>query len=204
MNSANPWKESNKKSLNSEQLQQSILKICRKTAKQHRTLFRRDMIEMIAALVVLFFFGRMLFRVDNWVSQLGAVVVLAGTVNAMYQLNRRRLYKKPLSIDCAVKEYLHSEKEANEFQIGLLKSIAWWYIIPLMIGANLVFVGSIKVILLILGYLIVTLLLGWLVYRINQSAIKKQFLPIQVELEKLLQDLEDVDSCHNQSNQTTE
>ena len=188
-----PWKETNKKSLNPEQLQQSVLSICRKTEKQNRTILRRDLIEMVAALIVLFFFGRLLLRADNWVSQLGAVVVLVGTVNVMYQLNRRRLHEKPLPLDCALKEYIHSEKEANEFQIGLLKSIAWWYIIPLMIGSNLVFTGSAKGMLPVLIYLIVTSLFGWFVYHLNQSAIKKQFLPTQTELNELLQDLEDVE-----------
>lgn len=188
-----PWQETNKKTINPKGLEMSIIQICRKTEKIQGVVFRRDLIEMLACGFCIFFFGSHALSTSSTLTFIGNLIVLGGIVLIMFQLNRRRMTEKPLPLDSPIKDYLLQQKENNEFQIGLLSSVVWWYIAPIIIGVNCVFAGSNDDPLQILLYAIFSSSIGIGIYLLNQRAVRKEFLPIRDELNLLLADFEDSD-----------
>ncbi len=105
------------------------------------TIFRRDMRETAASVLVLVFFLPGLFAAKNWVAWSGfAIEVVAGlTIPLVLWWARKRL---PASFSAAnFLDFVHVEIDFLRRQIRLLKWITWWYLLPIYVGIVLITVG---------------------------------------------------------------
>ncbi len=82
------------------------------------------------------------------------------------------------------------EVQKVENQIRLLKSVAWWYLLPLFVGVMLHFWGSSASYPSKLGYTTIVLALYVFIHWLNQRAVKKNLLPLKQGLNSLLHSLE--------------
>jgi hypothetical protein len=164
-----------------------ISRMREKTATFQRQLKARDFRELAACVVIVVVFAIYFFTTPHLVSRIGDLIVIAGAVFIGWKLiHTRRSVQQPLA-DAPVKEWLHSELAQVQRQAELLRTIAWWYLLPLYVGVNVSTWGIPTVSLAArISFSVGTGLLYLGIYWLNQWARRRQFLPLEQELEALL------------------
>jgi hypothetical protein len=185
------WQQENEQSLSPEDREATVARVCRSVERIGGTILRRDLVETIAAVFVIFWFGRMVIFIDSLVARIGAGFVVLWALFIIWKLHRTRTIQQPAPLDVPVREFCRIELDRMDRQIKLLRSVLWWYIAPAMLGANVVFVGMAGFGLASLVYGITTLLLAWGIYALNMRAVAKDLGPARKELASLLNQLED-------------
>lgn len=154
-----------------------------------KTIRNRDLLESVAALIVIAFFGWMALT-SSGLAQIGALVIVGGALFIPWRLYRTRARHVQPPADCSVTDRLCAERDKVQAQIGLLRSIAVWYIAPLTTGLVLHVIGrdgwswvSLVQIVLFLG-------IGFAIYRINQRAIRNDLRPRSDELTEMIEQVE--------------
>ncbi len=160
------------------------------------SLFRRDLVEVIAACVVVAFFSYSGFVRNDWTLFLCAFGgAFVGCFLIVDRWNQRR-HRAPS--ESSLQVCLQADLAQVNHQIWLLKNIFWWYLLPPSIGV-IAFLGSIAwkerhaspLRQSILGvFALVCGLAFWGGYKLNQRAVTKTFIPRRDELETLLRNLE--------------
>jgi hypothetical protein len=174
-----------------------VARVCRRVERLSGAVLRRDVIETIAAVVVIIFFGRyvVLAPSDYIVSKIGAGFLVCWAVFIIYKMHRTRTIEQAASLDVPVREFCRIELQRLNRQIQLLRSVLWWYIAPAMLGANVMFVGMAGLGVVSLGYFIFTLLLSWGIYALNMRAVGRDLVPSRNELANLLSQLDGADAA---------
>jgi hypothetical protein len=174
-----------------------LLKEIRRNQRQFRTvILGRDVREVgVCALMTLGFLAWGI----SW--QWWSLCLLAfccfgvGAFFVVDRLMQRR--KQPIKND-SLQACIESSLFQVNHQIWLLKNIFWWYLLPILIGLGAV-IGSIVwnnrgnglAAMIMLGA-VFTFTYGfsyWIVYRVNQNAVRKELDPRRQELEALLTNL---------------
>lgn len=184
------WQETNRADATSSRREELIATTCRRVERLWATVLRRDLVETAAALLGLYVFTGMLWGFEGIVPRLGAAIVIVSLIFVMFSLHRPRLLRPASKIDASVSDFCQVELDRVNDQIALLKSVAWWYVSPILLGVNLVFAGKVGLGLSSLLYLLATLLLGWGIHVLNQRAVRKGLIPIRDQIESLRRELE--------------
>ena len=72
-----------------------------------------------------------------------------------------------------------------------MRTVFWWYILPLVTGGLLFLLGLPDVYGRPLPLIVIAAILSLAIYRINQQAVKTELLPLRREFTELLNDLLD-------------
>lgn len=106
-----------------------------------RCIWRRDFGEVAACLVVAVVFGGYFFWFPSALARLGCVITILSAVFIGWRLlsSKRRAGKSRPG--ASVMEALQVELRKVENQIGLLRSVWWWYILPVTVGYEVFFLG---------------------------------------------------------------
>ena len=101
---------------------------------------RRNLRELVAAGVVLLVFGFYTWVLPGWMIKTGSVLVMVGTLWIVWQLHRRASAAAALpgSSGMTLLEF-HRQELAR--QRDALKTVAWWYIAPVVPGAVMINLG---------------------------------------------------------------
>src|SRR5579864_4015145 len=112
---------------------EQIAVVKRKMKRFDKTLFWRDCREVAACLLVVGWFGSELFRNHSLEAQLGCwLLILSGIfIAAKLILSRRRV--PPAEPSASLEEATGAEIRKVDVQIDLLRSVWWWYLLPLML-----------------------------------------------------------------------
>ncbi|MDR3402019.1 MAG: serine hydrolase [Chthoniobacter sp.] len=156
-----------------------------------KTIQWRDYREVAACLFIIVYFGWVLFFQNNSVlTQAGCVVLIASAIFIAWKLvgSKRRLPKAEPNAPVFAAVRVELQKVDN--QIGLLKSVAWWYLLPLFVGVMMVCFGTPVSLLSKLGYFVFVLALYVFIYWLNQRAVKNNLRPLKRALEALLHSAE--------------
>jgi hypothetical protein len=188
------WQKEIGKSMSPEDREAMIARVCRRVERIGGTVFRRDLIETIAAIFVIFSFGPMVIFLDSVVARIGAGFEVLWALFIIWKLHRTRTIQHPAPLDAPVRDFCRIELDRMNRQIQLRRSVLWWYIAPTFIGANLVFVGLAGLGVDSLVYFIVTLLFSWSLYALSMRAVAKDLVPPRDELAYLFSQLEDAGS----------
>ncbi|MCA8990681.1 MAG: hypothetical protein KDA88_01815 [Planctomycetaceae bacterium] len=168
----------------------TISQICRKVERLNSVLDRRDLLEIGAAVFVIIAFSGMTLTMKEIVSRIGAGLVVISAIYIIFTLLRARAVAPRAAVDAPLIDFCRREVDRIQQQIALLKSVLWWYIGPIILGANLVFTGATGVGWFSAVYLLITLLFGAWVYWLNVRAVTKSLVPPRDELLGLLTELE--------------
>jgi hypothetical protein len=166
-----------------------------KTTQLRRTLLARDVRELLACVIVGVIFGIYYFIERAPVTRLGALITVAGAIFIAWKILYARRTSPAAKPDATVVESLRAELHSVRTQSQLLRSVLWWYLLPLA-GGTLVFVWGrpfnnlVFDLVFRIGFTLVTLALDVFIYRLNQRAVSKQFLPLEAQLESLLRSAE--------------
>jgi len=158
-----------------------------KMKKFGRTLFWRDMREVIACLVVIRYFLPSVFGNFSTLSRAGCLVVVLGALYVIFKLFQARRKQPQVSEAAPVKEFLLNQRAKVGWQIGLLKSVLWWYILPFYIGGVMFIFGMKSPLWGKLSFTLIYALVCAGIWWLNQYAVRKQLLPLKEEVEKTLE-----------------
>ena len=184
--------ESDTDSMSAQTLSESdLLRLVKDKADAFdQKIWRRDIIESIAALAVFLFFAWML-RDPSWLVRLGALTVMGGSALIYWTLRRTRTRHDDASLDRPVADVLRTERAKVDDQIRLLETVLWWYLGPLVVGILLVTIGDSGWSAFTVGYGTVVLLFAAGIYVLNQRAVRTDLKPRREELTRLLEQVEE-------------
>lgn len=187
------WRATNEGAATKEQRERLIATTSHRVERFWGQIFRRDVRETIAAMVVIIVFGRYCYvePADYAVSKIGAGFLVCWALFIIYKMHRTRTIQRPTSLDAPVREFCRIELARLDRQIQLSRSVLWWYIAPCIIGVNTMFIGLAGFGIDSLVYCLVTLLLAWGIYALNMRAVAKELVPARNELVGLLSQLGD-------------
>jgi hypothetical protein len=162
-----------------------------KTTLLRRCLAARDLRELLACGVVVIVFGYFYFTVyRSPVSRLGVYVILGGAILVAWKLIHARRMTPPAPPGASLVESLRAELNAVRTQSQLLKSVLWWYLLPLTIGALIATWGLSIPWQSKMSVALIFIALDGFVYWLNQRGRAKQLLPLEAELTALLHSAE--------------
>jgi hypothetical protein len=162
-----------------------------KAAAFDRRLWRRDLLESIAAVAVFLFFGWILLRDPSWWTRSGALLLMAGSAYVFWRLRRARTRYAAPSLDRPVAEVLRTERTKVEEQIQLLNTVLWWYLAPITLGALLIVVGSNGWTWRALIQAALVLFVAGALYLLNQRGRRCTYEPRREKLTRLLEEVEE-------------
>jgi CubicO group peptidase (beta-lactamase class C family) len=166
----------------------------------HKTLKRRNAGELVSGVVVALVFGVYFFVFPQPLCRIGSVMIISGVLFSSWKLLRSNRQAPRPDPGAPVALWLKQERDRMHHEAELLRTVLWWYILPIGIGTNVFFWGipsrSLAGGMLFTG---VTMLLYFWIYRLNQSARREKLLPVQAELEALLQMESDPESGSSHS-----
>ena len=181
-----------KPDVSSEQLISAMQK---QTSQLRRTLLARDVGELVACAVVIIIFGIYYFTLSQTpLSRLGDLIVIGSSIFIAWKLVHARRSNPPAPPGATVVESLRAELNAVRAQSRLLRSVLWWYLLPLGIGIFACtwgsFGGGFGSLVFEIVYAIAVIALYVWIYRLNQTARAKQLLPVEAQLESLIRSAE--------------
>ena len=176
------WKSQS--GISQERFDQIGTRVRSSTELLQTTIFRRDMVETFASIVVVAAFSFFLLRATNWVDWSGClIVVIAGiTIPIVLWWSRRRA----LTVVSAAnfRDFINVEIDYLRRQVQLLRMIGWWYLLPLYIGICLIMIGIVGPRytvgeIVILGFcLAICAVLYVYLWWLNQSACQRRLEPL--------------------------
>lgn len=154
-----------------------------------RSIFWRDVREVAACIFVAGAFLPDLFRASSGLTKAGCLVLVISAVFIGCRLVFSKRRGDRLLASGSIRDHLLDERRELEVQIHLLRTVLWWYILPIYIGSVMVVMGresglGFKVSFAII-YAVVCAGIWWL----NQYAVKKSLLPLKKELDQTLQEI---------------
>ncbi|MGV3755249.1 MAG: SoxR reducing system RseC family protein [Verrucomicrobiota bacterium] len=152
-----------------------------------RAIFWRDGRECLAGIFLIIWFGRAFFTVSEPIAKTGAlIIVLASAFVCWYPIREKRRVA-PAAPDASMTEALQCELEKVKVQIRLLRSVLWWYLMPLGVGVLVFVFGLERSLPNNLGFAAFVAVLYVFIYWLNQWSVRKYLVPLKQEIEATLQ-----------------
>ena len=153
------------------------------------TIRRRDRRETVAAVLVAVFFMLPLIT-GQWLTRIGALIVIAACVLTVVQLRRARRAHPPAGYERPLAEVIETERSRLVSQIRLLQAVPWWYAAPFAVGVILVYAGTVGATLSTLLYSVVVVLVAAIIIALNRRVVENDLLPALRELDRLREQLQ--------------
>jgi CubicO group peptidase (beta-lactamase class C family) len=128
-----------------------------------------------------------IFTTPGFVTRLGYLIIIGGMLFASWKSTRRRRSLPQPIADAPVMEWLKYDLAKVRQHAEDSRTLLWWYLMPFLIGMN-VSTWGMKVDLLTVKIPMTMLaaLIAGVTYWLNRRVWRKQWVPIQRELETLL------------------
>ena len=162
-------------------------------AKQSATVRKRDLTENLAALFVIFFFGRWAITTNDLNQQIGASIVVVSAIVVMVVMWCGRRTFTQADMASTPREACELQLKAVERQQRMLRSVPIWYITPMGIGVVWIAFSMMKGAFL-LGYLTVCAILFVGITYLNSRAARVGLQPEIDKLSEMLSDLAEPDA----------
>jgi len=167
----------------------TIAALKQRLERLHRAVRRRDRLETGCAAAGIVLFACLLAAFHGTLARLGCAVVVGGLILIIVKLRRARRFDVARRPDLAVRDFCLAELANVDVQIALLRSVAWWYLGPLILGVNLFVAGLAGPGAISFAYLAVSLLAAVHIYRLNARAVVQHLNPIRNQLAGILEQL---------------
>jgi len=156
-----------------------------------KTIQWRDYREVAACIVIIVYFGwHLLVGKYPALMQAGFVVLIGSAGFIAWKLIGSKLRLPKAEADAPVFDVVKVELQKVGNQIGLLQSVAWWYLLPLFVGMMLCTWGGSGSFSTNLFGSSFTFVIYAFIYWLNQFAVKRSLLPLKQALEALLRSTE--------------
>lgn len=174
----------NQSGIPQERLEQIGSKVCDSANLMQKAVFRRDMPDTLASIVMIPFLVYQLLNAKNWVIWIGCVILIVALAMVPFILRWAR--KRPaVSLSTAsFRDLVDIEIDSVRRQVKLLRNVGWWGLTPLYVGAVVVTwgtnlerrdpIGDVIVVSILVLVSIPFLGIWWL----NLAGCKKHFQPL--------------------------
>ncbi len=183
------WKKNNPE----EQLIFDHLKLSeimeQKVQKFEKDIQRRNLREILAALVIIVFFTYQLFSTINPGVKIGSGLLVMAGILIIIKLVMTRNSKPTISFQASVKEHLEQTKTYLMNEKKLLDSVMFWYILPLMIPLAIITYSNPYHFIIKMAYVIFIIGVSVFVYLWNRKAGKEIQVQI-IEMDKAIAGME--------------
>jgi hypothetical protein len=185
------WKSEVNRPVPPTELLQILAAVQQRYDRLERSIHRRDIREILAALFVVAAFAAMwpLYR-TSFVACLGVVIIMLGAAVIVYVLlTSRRPF--PFPFNASVLDFSRQRLAWLNGQIHLLQTVAWWYVGPLFVGCLLLnwgLAGGSGIIFGLNALLDVAVAAG--IIFLNRQAVHHGLEPIRAEVARLVEALE--------------
>lgn len=150
----------------------------------------RDWREIGVALFMIPMFGFVAYLIPFLLSKIGAVIIIGWAILLIIRLFVAKRKVEVLPTETYI-VYLNKSREFLLAQKRLLETVVYWYIIPLMIGVLLFFMGFNLTFQKKIFYLIITFGVGIATFFLNRYAVKKELLPQLKKVDEIINDLKE-------------
>src|SRR5688572_28331465 len=158
-----------------------------KMACLHRGLNSSDLWEGVVRAVVLVVFTIYFFTIPHFVTRIGVLILIGGDLFASWKkIQSRRSTPQPIA-DAPVIEWLKYDLVRVQLQAELSRRSLRWDMLLFVIGMNVFFWGMPVSLWTKIGPSALAVLVAAFTYWLSQRVRRKQWLPLQEELEALLQ-----------------
>ena len=170
-----------------------------RTSRFERSVLIRDLIETVAAIAVIVFFGYYIQQnIFSWITSPGTIIVIVAAIQLIVVMHWTRRRGGRPRYDLSLKDFCDAELARVDRQIKLIRNVNYWYTAPLLLGAavfmfEMMFSEPDVPLLFTLSvfgvFCVILLMFGWLVYWINQRSVRKNMMPFREELWAISQSL---------------
>jgi hypothetical protein len=115
-----------------------------KTKRFDRQISRRNVRECVAAVIVFLIFTALAFRVPDTFARIGFSIIAVTGVWIIFFLLRYGRASAPPDPGLDLDGYRHALVQKYDRQIWLLKTVKYWYLLPLWIGLMLSNLGGLR------------------------------------------------------------
>ncbi|PYK60642.1 MAG: hypothetical protein DME21_11180 [Verrucomicrobia bacterium] len=181
------WQEQKPSSDPALTADEQIAAMRKKMAKMHEGLNKTDFWGSALYAVVTVPFIIYIFTTPYFVTRIGYLIIIGGMLFASWKsIRRRRSIPQPIA-DAPVMEWLKYDLAKVRQHAEDSRTLLWWYLLPFLIGMN-VSTWGMKVDLLTvkIPMTVLVVLIAGVTYWLNQRVWRNQWLPMQQELEALL------------------
>ncbi len=161
-------------------------RIAARLAAWRRQVRRRDYRECGAAVVCTLIFGRLAFVLPSATARAAAAFLVVSSVIIAVRLIRANPGRQQIDRSVSVRQFCENELQRIDAQIALLRAVPFWYVGPVLIGANVLFAALSPRLAWTLAYLFATLIFGGWVCYINRQAVRKKLIPLRDDLVRIL------------------
>src|SRR5437660_4604030 len=166
---------------------EQIAAMRKKMTKMHRGLITTDFLGLAIYGVVIVTFTICFFTTRYFAARIGSLIIIGGDLFALWKIiQRRRSIPQPIA-DAPVMEWLKYDLATVHQHAEESRTLLLWYLLPFLIGMN-VSTWGMKVDLLTvkIPMTVLVVLIAGVTYWLNQRVWRNQWLPMQQELEALL------------------
>lgn len=183
------WKEQKSNTDMDYSKSEILMLINNKMLSFEKDIKSRDRLEIIACILVMILFGFTLFTTESIWKQAGSVVIILSAAYIWYKLKRtqKETFEDEYSPDRPMIKYLNLELQSIRKHKKMLKNVAWWYLLPMLVGVLLFTIGFSTSLLAKVIYMAVVLLFGGFVWKLNQNAVQKKFDPMIAEITEAIE-----------------
>ena len=176
-----------------------LMQVKEKASKLERTLFWRDVREIAAAVLALSVMGAVSWQAPGWLPKAGAVFLAGCLVYVVARLLGPRRNDRRIREDAPLVARIETELHKVETQAELLRTVRSWYILPISIGGTIWVATLIPSVplpsgallpalgLVVLASGLIFLLVGWMVEKLNEQALRRSLVPYRDELREMLE-----------------
>ncbi len=189
-----------------EDVMQSVLN---KSRKLRRTVFWRDVREVVTALFLslLFLWIGLQQPSAAWAGTWYAAATLVLAVGVFLTSDHLRQRRKERNFGDSLTQRLRAARGQVDHQIWLLRNVIWWYLAPLGLAALIVLfqtalgtldaisdrpinaAGILFLAAILAAVLVLVVAVFLFIYRLNQKAVEKDLIPRRRELDKMLKQM---------------
>ena len=166
---------------------EQIAAVRKKMAKMHQGLNKTDLWGAALYAVVTIPFVIYIFTTPNLVVRIGYLIIIGGMLFASWKSTRRRRSIPQPIADAPVMEWLKYDLAKVRQHAEDSRTLLWWYLLPFLIGMNVSTWGMrVDLMTVKIPMTVLVALIAGVTYWLNRRVWRKQWLPMQQELEALL------------------
>ncbi|MGZ4963168.1 MAG: M23 family metallopeptidase [Limisphaerales bacterium] len=151
-----------------------------------RKLLARDARELLGCVFILVIFGVFFANAETRMARFGDFIVMASAIFIGWRIIHARRTTPPAKPDASTVEALRAELHSVRTQSQLLRSVLWWYLLPIGSGVLISVWGDNNETPFQITFTLTIIFTYAFIYWVNQRARTKYLVPAQAQLEALV------------------